>query len=244
MKNNSAARFHALMTEWKTIKNHTHVVDGWSSIFGITNENEARKFALVSDRLHLLIDEFDLLAEKLYQRGITPSVYKPTLQKLNKALTPALLVQGADNLRQHLSEDVYVGLSYCSEILGDEENSISAEDFSAIVGLINQLELMLQDSTLPASLVILIRRHIRLAELAIAQYQIRGASAFKEAVKYAIGDLALESDVLRAAGEEKADAFRQLWKKANDVADGAIKADNLAQLGSRAMKLLSDFMNQ
>jgi hypothetical protein len=99
---------------------------------------------------------------------------------------------------------------------------------------------MLQDSSFPTSLVILIRRHIRLAELAISQYPIRGAIALKDAVKFAVGDLVFEAETLAPAGQKNAEVIQRLWKKANVVADGAIKVDNLMQLGSRAMKLLSD----
>lgn len=228
------------MTTWKSVKKTDSAIAGWLHVFEITSTKKNRDYVLVNHRLQLLIDELDLLRDKLRLLSVSPAVYQPSLEKLDNALSPAILHANAEHVRQYLSEDVYTGLAFSSELLPHEEEAISADDFRGFVDLVNQLELLLQDSSLPTSLVVLIRRHIRLAELAIAQYPIRGAVALKDAVKYALGDLAFEGDLIRPAGRENAEKIQRLWKKANDMADGAIKVDSLVQLGGRAMKFLSD----
>lgn len=240
MKNNTASRIHRVMTTWKSVKPGESALAGWLRVFDIASTQRNRDFVLVNHRLHLLLDELDLLRDKLHLLSVSPSIYQPSLAKLDNALSPAILHAKAENVRQYLSEDVYTGLAFSSEILPEEEEAIGADDFKEFVDLANQLELLLQDSSLPSSLVVLIRRHIRLAELAIAQYPIRGAVALKDAVKYALGDLAFETEVVRLAGRENAEKIHRLWKKANNMADGAIKIDNLVQLGGRAMKFLAD----
>lgn len=240
MKSNSASRIHRVMTSWKSIQPKDSALSGWLRVFSITSTEKNRDFVVVTHRLQLLIDELDLLRDKLHLLNVSASIYNPSLAKLDHALSPAILTADAEHVRQYLTEDVYVGLAFSSELLPDEEEDISADDFREVVDLINQLELMLQDSSFPTSLMILIRRHIRLAELAISQYPIRGAVALKDAVKYAVGDLVFEAEALTPAGRENAEVIQRLWKKANDLADGAIKVDSLAQLGGRAMKLLSD----
>ncbi|GAB3345861.1 hypothetical protein GCM10027359_29650 [Marilutibacter aestuarii] len=187
-----------------------------------------------------MLDELDLLREKLEGQSVSPASYQSTLAGLDNALSPSILHAKAESVRQYLTDGVYVGLGLCGELLPDEEEEITKDDFREFVGLINELELMLQDSSLPSSLVALIRRHIRQAELAVAQYPIRGAVALKDALKYAVGDLAVEADAIRSADSESANKVTRLWKKANDMADGAIKTDNIMQLGSRVVKFLTD----
>jgi hypothetical protein len=242
MKNNTASRIHRVMTTWKSVQSTDSAISGWLRVFNIKGTDTTRDYVLVNHRLHLLIDEAALLGDKLHLLSVSPGVYKPYLAKLDNALSPSIIHAKAQHVRQYLTEDVYTGLAFSSELLPEEEEGISADDFREIVDLVNQLELMLQDSSFPSSLVVLIRRHIRMAELAIAEYPIRGAVAIKDAVKFAVGDLAFEAGVLAPAGPQNADAVRRLWKKANDIADGAIKVDNLAQIGGRAMKLLSDLI--
>jgi hypothetical protein len=229
------------MTTWKSVQPTDSALAGWLRVFDIKSTKKNRDYVLVNHRLQLLLDELDLLRDKLHLLSVSPAVYQPSLAKLDDALSPAILHANAERVRQYLSEDVYTGLAFSSELLPEEEEAISADDFREFVDLVNQLELLLQDSSLPASLIVLIRRHIRIAELAIAQYPIRGAVALKDAVKYALGDLAFEGEVLHPAGRENAEKVQRLWKKANDMADGAIKVDSLVHLGGRAIKFLSDF---
>ncbi|KRG66343.1 hypothetical protein ABB27_13965 [Stenotrophomonas terrae] len=190
-----------------------------------------------------MIDELDLLQDKLHLLGFSAQIFEPPLKKLENSLSPQLLTKQSANIKQYLTEDVYTGLAFCSELLPVEEEGILQEDFADLVGLINQLELLLIDNAFPAPLTALIRRHIRLAELAIAQYPIRGAGALKEAVKYATGDIYFSESDLTDISFEGGQSLKSLWQRMNSLADKAIKADNLFQIGSRATKLLDDLIN-
>jgi len=202
-----------------------------------------RAHITVTERIHLLIDELDLLREKLHRAGATESIYAPILGKVERAFHPAHVAASAPSIKQYLSNDVLTGLAFCSELLPEEEDGISQEDFAEVVSLINELELLLGENSFPAGLTALIRKHIRLAELAIAQYPLRGASALKDAVKYAAGDILFSEAEISDLPPEGAQSLRTLWQRMNTLADRAIKVDNLLQIGSRASKFLDDMMN-
>lgn len=119
-----------------------------------------------------------------------------------------------------------------------EEIEISNEDFREIVSLVNSLELFLGESNLPSSLVALIRRHIKEAELALAEYPLRGAIALKEAMKAAIGDLIVDQDAYEKLPPEASSKLKKLWSQVNRAADGAIKAEGLIQVGGRVQRAL------
>lgn len=228
------------MTAWRPLQQNEAAIKGWLTVLSIPSENGTRDYIRASERIQLLVDELDLLRDKLFRAGFSKNVYEPPLRKLEEALSLKLLTAQCVHVKQHLTEDVYTGLAFCSELLPEEEEGIKAEEFTELVGLINQLELLLQENTFPAELSSLIRKHIRLAELAIAQYPIRGADSLKEAVKYAAGDLIFSADAIATASPENANTIRNLWRRMNQIADGAIKVDNLAQLGGRVAKLLED----
>jgi len=238
MKTNSASRIHSVMSRWTSVKQSLPALTGWQQVLEIESRNDARDFIRASERIHILVDEVDLLRDKLHLRGLSASVYGPALTKLENALSPQLLVNQSAHVQQHLTDDVFTALAFCSEILPVEEDSITTEDFADIVSVIHDLELLLTENSLPSELTALLRRHIRLAELALASYPLRGASAIRDAVKAATGDILFsESEVSTLpAGQRK--TLSVLWYRMNSLADKAIKVDNLAQLTGRAMTFL------
>lgn len=153
-----------------------------------------------------------------------------------------MLVAKCDNIKQYLTEDVFVGLGLCSALLPDEEGTIGQQDFEALVGIISDLELLLLDEKLPTSLTALIRRHIRAAELAIAQYPIRGAIALKDAARFTAGNVAIDQELIKQAmPKEAVEKLVKTFHWLNSAADAVIKVDSLIQIGGRAVKLLDDF---
>lgn len=242
MKNNSASRIHGIMSRWIGVKQNLPALNGWQDVLNIGRKDGTRDYIHASERIHILVDEVDLLRDKLHTLGLSAEVYGPALTKLENALSPQLLVTQSVNVQQHLTGEVFTALAFCSEILPQEEDGITTEDFADIVSVIHDLELLLASNSFPSELTALIRRHIRLAETALAEYPIRGASALKNAVKVATGDMFfiepndLPPDQRRALGG--------LWQRMNSLADKAIKVDSLLQIGGRAVTFLERLANE
>lgn len=238
MKTNSASRIHGIMSRWTSVKQNLSALSGWQQVLDIESKNGTRDFIRASERIHILVDEVDLLRDKLHMRGLSANVYGPALNKLENALSPQLLVNQSAHVQQYLTDDVFTALAFCSEILPVEEDSITTEDFADIVSVIHDLELLLAENSLPSELTALLRRHIRLAEIALASYPLRGASAIRDAVKAATGDIFFsESEVSNLPAEQRK-TLSGLWYRMNSLADKAIKVDNLAQLTGRAVTFL------
>lgn len=241
MNNNCASRLHRTLFTWTSVRPQEPALRGWLDVLGLEQTREARAFQQAAQRIQLLSDEVDILRTRLAVKGVHESLYDPVLRKVEESLSLSLLVQRCEHVRQYLTDDVFVGLGLCSALLPDEEDTISAEEFQTLVGIISELELLLLDEGLPTSLTALIRRHIRAAEMAIAQYPIRGAAALKDAVRFMAGNVMLDRDLIdQSLPPEQAEKLRSLVQRLNSVADSVIKVDNLLQIGSRAIKFLVD----
>jgi len=240
MKTNSASRIYGIMSKWTAVNQNLSALSGWQQVLNIEGSSGTREFIRASERIHILVDEVDLLRDKLHTLGLSASVYSPALTKLENALSPQLLVHQSAHVRQHLTDDVFTALAFCSEILPVEEDSISSEDFADVVSVIHDLELLLAENSLPSELIALLRRHIRLAEMALASYPLRGASAIRDAVKAATGDIFLSESEVSSLSTEQRKTLSGLWRSMNSLADNAIKVDNLVQLTGRVVTFLEN----
>lgn len=242
-KFNAASRLLNLLQQTAPYQDGTGCFAAWCVLFGIEGQDTNKNYVTVTNKLSLMYREIQTIKTHLVQSQFSDGVFTPTLSKIESAISPQILHAQWANAKQYLTQDVYTSLGYCVEILPSEEISISGEDFAAIVSLINELELLLQDAALPDHLVALIRHHIELIELTISNYPITGAQGLRVASKQAVGDFVESADEITANQDSPAvKAFGELWKKVNTVTDAAIKADKLAHLGAKAMKLLEQFI--
>ena len=238
MKNNVAGRLHNVLTQWSSFPQDGTALSGWIQVLQLEVPETSGGHLEIYRKVSLLVMDLKELRVQLEGTRISPSTYDAHLRKVEAALAPNLFSLQGGHVKQHLTPEVYVALDFCSELLPAEEVDISKEDFTAIVGLIGDLEQIIADSTLPTSLATLIRRHIEFAERAMADYPVRGARALKDAMKLAVGDMAMEPEFTSGPKTEAGTALRELWLKINSVADGAIKADGVVQLGARVLQLL------
>ena len=242
-KFNAASRLLELLQQTAPYQDGTGCFAAWCVLFKIEGPDTNKNDISITNKLSLVYREVQTIKVHLVQSQFSDGVFTPTLSKIESAISPQILHAQWASAKQYLTQDVYTSLGYCVEILPSEEISISAEDFAAIVSLINELELLLQDAALPDHLVGLIRHHIELIELAISNYPITGAQGLRVASKQALGDVVESAEEITAnQGLPAVKAFGELWRKVNTVADTAIKADKLAHLGAKAMKLLEQFI--
>lgn len=229
------------MQRWNEIDPNKAALSGWQHVLEIEPRKGARGYIQASERILILVDELDILRDKLQLLGFSSNAYGPAFAKLDNALSPQHLLNPSGNIRQYLSEDVFAVLIFCSEVLPDEEDGIALEEFAEIVSIINDLELLLADNSFPSELKAVLRRHIRLAETALADYPLRGASAIKEAVKSATGDIFFSESEVSKLQPDQRNSLSALWRKMNAVADKVIKVDNIIQISGRAVTFLENF---
>ncbi|CAH0063521.1 protein of unknown function [Stenotrophomonas maltophilia] len=80
-------------------------------------------------------------------------------------------------------------------------------------------------------------------EMALASYPLRGASAIRDAVKAATGDIFLSESEVSSLPVEQRKTLSGLWRRMNSLADKAIKVDNLVQLTGRVATFLENLAN-
>lgn len=239
LKRNAASRLYSLLTPWKSRPPGEPAMKGWTSIFSIDSKIDVESQFAVVERLHDMYLEIGLLRRALIASNRSAAVYDPTLKKVERAISPSLIVKQSDHIKQHLTEEVFTGLGFCSELLPAEEEEISEEKFKELASLIGQVEMALQSEDMPIELAELMRKHIRLAELALAKYPIVGARGLQEAVKIGFCDLVFHREELRG-NVEAGQALKDLWGTMNKFADGAIKVYALKEVGGYATRLLAD----
>lgn len=74
-------------------------------------------------------------------------------------------------------------------------------------------------------------------------YPLRGASAIRDAVKVATGDIFLSESEVSSLSTEQRKTLSGLWHRMNSLADKAIKVDNLVQLTGRVATFLENLAN-
>lgn len=235
MRNNGAKRLHDLMATWNGVAEGSSAIEHWASIFRM---KDASATWTVYDRVSLLMEEVQHLRVQLEAGPLSSQNYEPQLKRIERALAPSNIPHKAHAVKQYVTAEVLTTLRLCSDVLGDEEDALTEEDFAAIVSAVHDLEFALQEPTIPASLAAMIRRHVRLAEVAIAQYPLTGAKGLKEVLKTAVGDMIVEGrpEDLRS---EAGDLLTRMWGSVNALADRAIRTENLIQVGTRIAQLMA-----
>jgi hypothetical protein len=238
VKNNVATRIFLTLNPWQGFRENSSALSCWATSFDIGDHSNIKAQLSIYRKLGLLTDQVAHLRNQLAEMGRSASVYEPPLAKIESAISPLLIAHQCIHVKQHLTADVFMALQMIGDFLPDEEESISEEDFRALVSLIHDLELTLQDSEVPGTLAALIRSHISIAETAISDYPLRGSSALKEAVKYAVGDIKMSPSFASEADTQTREAISSVWVKMNQLADKAIKAEGLVQIGERLTRFL------
>lgn len=237
-KINSASRLNKILRQTDRISANTNVCKGWRELFSIESTDENQEYIDVTNKLRLLHLEVQHIKKQLLKHNVSADVWDATLRKAEASISPRLLHAQWNNVRQYLTEDTFVSLSFCSAILEDEESSISEIDFQDLRAMLKELNDLLDNSTLPDSLKALIRNHIELINSAISDYPISGANALRDASKRAIGDIVVYKDILTSNQDlEIVKKYSHVWSKLGKITDTAIKLDSVLTIGSKMLKI-------
>lgn len=240
---NSASRLHSILTQVTGSSPNATALVTWSSVFQINEGGDVKKAMLVSERLRWLHQELDILRSQMLNANISEKLYIAAFNNIEHSISPLLLPTTWNNGVQYLKPENLLALEFCSEILPDEENLIDAETLEEIRAMVQELEVMLETSVLPESLISLIRHHIKLIYCALDQYPIIGATALREAARTALGELVEAREIIKENSQaEEVSKLGSLWGKVNNAADIALKADKLSQLASKTWGVLENIL--
>jgi len=236
---NSASRLVALLRKIPSYPENTQAVEVWAILFGVNATNPNKKSGEVSERLNAMYRELEVVRDQMAKANYSEKLYWPATEKVENALSMMLLPGSWNNARQYLTAETLIALEFCSEILPDEEAQITSEELAEIDTRIEELSALLSDSQLPERLRALIEHHILLIRRAITEYPIAGARVLREAGRTALGEI-IE---VKESFDANCDAHEMiklgaLWKKVNEAADIALKAEKLAQLGQKAWAMI------
>jgi hypothetical protein len=242
-KINPASRVLRLIEQAPSFPDNTQTLEVWAKLFGIEDGNPHRRVVAVGELVHASLRELDLIADGMKAAAFPSALYDTVLDKLRHAFSPMLLPGTWNQARQYFGADVLTSLAYCSEILPDEETQISDADLSEIRSRLSELRESLVGSEVSDRLRKLITHHIELIERALCEYPIAGAKALREAGHTAHGEIIEARDEIAAARQtEPVSKLEKTWKKINEAADVAFKAEKIAQLGQRAWDAISNML--
>jgi hypothetical protein len=243
-KRNSASRLAGALNEALAQQENILTADAWFRAFKRPKTNNQHlMFFFVTNRLQLLFSELNSIREHLRSNGFTVTTYEPAFQKIENAISPSVLHVGWAAVKQSLSPEVLLALSFCKDMMPNEESEISTEDLQSLIKDLESLDIALQDAEIPSHLKVIIKRYIQSIWDALDEYQIVGAKALKCANSKAIGELLEVQTEIKESNEKPViKKFGQVFKKVNDVADAAIKVDSLMQIGHKVVDALQKLL--
>lgn len=239
---NSASRLVALLKSIPSHPDHTQTLEVWTNLFNITETNSHRRTSLVGERLIAMHREIELVQEQMRKANFSESLYANPLSHIANALSVMLLPGTWNQTRQHLTSENLTVLSFCSEILPDEESSIEPSELTSIAAQVKEIEDLLVASKLPPRLLDLIKHHIDLIRRALAEYPISGAKALREVARTALGEIIEVKETVEANRETpEIGKLGAVWRHVKEAADIALKAEKVAQIGQKAWDAIESF---
>lgn len=240
---NSASRVVGLLQKIPGHPDNTQTLEVWALLFGVTENKTNKKSSVVAERLGALYRELEIIRNQMEKANFSEKLYVPALTKVEHALSMMLLPGTWNQARQYLTAETYVALEFCSEILPDEETQIDSVELAEINMRVDELAELLAYSKLPARLLELIEHHIDLIRRALAEYPITGAKVLREAARTALGELIEVRETIESnRNSPEVSKLGSLWKKVNESADTALKAEKIAQLGQKAWAMIESIL--
>jgi hypothetical protein len=231
---NSASRIVNLITSIPYHVDNTSTFEVWTQVFGLTELPLKKKIHVVAERLGSVSRELELVRAQMDERNFSPELYSPAIAHLEEACSTIILSGIWHQVRQHLTSEVIVVLSFCSEIIPDEEDLIAPEKLSSIAEQIDSLSQLLSTSQLPPRLRSLLQHHIELIQRALEEYPITGAKAFQRATQTGAGEAwDLREDIKRGRNEPEIVALGALWQEVRYETGIAHRINSVPQVERR-----------
>lgn len=240
---NSASRLFRVLEKSAIHPDNQLTLEAWVEIFGISETHHHRRIVAVGELVHAMHRELESAAAGLATANFSKNLYENAFSKIENAISPMLIANSWNHVKQYLTPEVLTALAFCAEILPNEEAEISAEELASIANKLDELRATLEDTSLPQRLRSLIEHHVELIERALAEYPVVGAIALREAGRTALGEMIEAKDEIAPAKDSVAvSKLETVWGKVNKAADIALKADGIKQLGQQAWDVVSKLL--
>ncbi|PVE07981.1 hypothetical protein B472_06115 [Limnohabitans sp. Rim28] len=226
-----------------TQQEHIQAVEAWANLLGVMDDDPNRRAVRVAELVHAMHRELDLVAAGLAEAHFSKRTYENAFARIEQAISPLMLTASWIQVKQNLTPDVLTALTFCAEILSDEESQISTDELEDIRQKVEELRATVDDAETPLRLRQLIQHHIELIDRALSEYLIVGAKALRDARRAAMGEIFEVKDEL--APFKSSSAFSKLssaWATLSKATDVALKGEKLVQLVHKGWEALSDIL--
>ena len=237
---NSAQRLYELLAEASQAGDSDKTRDVWAKAFHLPEEYQGPKLnAEVSMKLSALHQELEALRASMNDTFVPEEVFEPPLRKVESAISPTNIGAQWRSFSKHITPEVLLSLRYNSAILGVQERPIDEDELDSLIEEVRELEQKLKEADLSPAVKALIERHVESIMFALSDYRIKGASAIKEAVHKAAGDLIEhKEDIATSRDSEAVTRLGQLWFRVTQIGDSVVKADRAIESGKRMWALI------
>lgn len=237
---NSAQRLYEILHDASREPDKTKTQDVWVKVLKLPEENTGHKrAAAVSTKLSALHQEVESLHAAMQETCVPQDVFEPPLRKVEAGISTTNLGAPWQNVKNNLSPEVLLSLRYNAEILGMQEQPIDDEEVEDLLAEVDALQEKLSDASLSPDVRALVERQVEAIRNALGDYRIRGASAIKDAVHKAAGEVIEHKESIAENRESEAvSQLGQIWRRLTQLADSLTKADRMLESGKRMWELI------
>ncbi len=229
---NSASRLIEILKKVKAQQDNEKIFLMWASIFGIENKDYDKINFEIARHLEQLHGEVEIVRNYMLSTNFEAVLYVNYLNLINSILVVDLLRKECRDIKNSISNEVFLSLGFCKYILPDESLLVNADDISELHSLLSSLEASLSESILPDYTKNIIQNNIDRIKSALRSYTIIGAKAFKSATDSFVGEVAANASVFVDANDpETVTKFGQFLRKTISITEKFIKTDNAITAG-------------
>lgn len=237
---NVAQRLFDILHEASKEKDNARTRDVWAKVFGINDEYQNHKLvAEVSMRLSSLHQEAEALQTLMLETNVPREVFEPPLRKVESAISATNIGAQWQTFKSHITPEVLLSLRYNAAILGAQERPIDEAELESLLTEVAELEQKLAEADLPNGVHLLIEKQLQAVRAALSDYKIKGASAIKDAVHKAAGELIEhKEEVSESRDSEVIGRLGQLWMRFTQLGDSLTKLDRSLESGKKIWELI------
>lgn len=178
----------------------------WSVALRLPHEDESKKLddVALAQRLVALTDQVDAIQEMLESSCDAPpeALYLDYLARVRSVFSPVRIKEPWASLSQELGEGSWLTLRWAEWLIGPLERPLSDEDRSLLESQIVDLDLMLRDDSMPASLRRVLRSQVSELRDALDRYPTEGIAPLEKAVKTVTADVVSKKETFFEAARE------------------------------------------
>lgn len=242
---NTAKRICDLLEIARREGDGAKVWEVWAKTFGIPKGAQNKVMAEIAMRLALLHGQIEFLSAQMGETEIPEKVYGPPLKQVEAAISSQALSSQWKAFKARITPEVMLALRYNAALLGAQEQPIDEKELASLIEEINHLERMLADSQLAPAVLSLIQNQIDEIRKALNEYRIRGATAVKDVVRKAAGELIEKRQVLEeGSGSEEVSRLAEIWRRVINIGDATTRVSGAIQSGKYLWGLIEQALGK